>query len=62
MNNIYRKRMISDLLKSMIVMLIGLPMATGLLYLLMLAFSHAPAFSIDRLAARTHASHIKKHL
>jgi hypothetical protein len=62
MSNLNKKRMISDLLKSMVVMVIGLPMATGLLYVMMVIFSHAPVFSVKNLNARYHETHSKKLL
>lgn len=56
MDNLSNKKMIGDLAKSMIVMLIGLPMATGLLYVLMVVFSHTPVFSINQLTIKYHES------
>jgi hypothetical protein len=52
MNNLNKKNQVGDLMESMIVMLVGLPVATGLLYLLMLAFDHSVIFSFDHLTAR----------
>ena len=62
MNNFNSKNLTRDLVKSLIVMLIGLPLATGLLYLVMTVFQQAPTSSVNRVFVKSHASHIKKNL
>ena len=62
MNNLNKQNLRSDLVRSVIVMLIGLPLATGLLYMVMTVFHQAPTSSMNRLFVKAYANHIKKNL
>jgi hypothetical protein len=62
MNNLNKKNLRGDLVRSVIVMLIGLPVATGLLYLVMTMFHQAPTSSMKGLFVKSYADHIKKNL